>query len=483
MLAKKTLLASLVRSLGVLTLASAPAISTAVENIDFHGYARSGIGRTFSGGSQACFKAAGAPAKYRLGNECETYTELKLGSALYDEDDVKFYLDTNLAYKIDQQTDVEPVSPWFREINIKATNLFKGTLPGASMWVGKRFYQRHDIHMIDFYYWNLSGPGVGLEDIDLGYGNLDIAWMRNQNNIAYEPDGLGKWKEEGITTDILDVRWNGVPLAENLELELGLDFGQGSPGDKLSVDSKDKSFFDRNGWMFTAELTLKNFLGGFNKVIGQYAADAMTGPGVGASGSYMQTSDWYKGSKMYRIMDHGAVSITDRIDLMYVAGWTQLDYDKSAQGSEAHGMPDKRTWTTFGIRPVWKWSDITSTALEFGYDTVTNATSTIEVGGEKYSSTFDSELWKVTLAQQFHPKFGNWVRPVMRVFVTYADWKTPGNVTSDSGSAACNSTNSKICNAVGLEYFDTQISPDLIMNNFGSDSNGFTFGAQMEAWW
>lgn len=47
--------------------------------VDFHGYARSGIGWTGSGGEQQCFQTTGAQSKYRLGNECETYAELKLG--------------------------------------------------------------------------------------------------------------------------------------------------------------------------------------------------------------------------------------------------------------------------------------------------------------------------------------------------------------------------------------------------------------------
>ncbi|MDI8746359.1 carbohydrate porin, partial [Salmonella enterica subsp. enterica serovar Montevideo] len=41
--------------------------------VDFHGYARSGIGWTGSGGEQQCFQVTGAQSKYRLGNECGTY--------------------------------------------------------------------------------------------------------------------------------------------------------------------------------------------------------------------------------------------------------------------------------------------------------------------------------------------------------------------------------------------------------------------------
>src|ERR1700719_1901445 len=42
---------------------------------EFHGYFRSGYGLNSKGGSQVAFEAPGADAKYRLGNEAETYGE------------------------------------------------------------------------------------------------------------------------------------------------------------------------------------------------------------------------------------------------------------------------------------------------------------------------------------------------------------------------------------------------------------------------
>jgi maltoporin len=55
-------------------------------------------------------------------------------------------------------------------------------LPGSTIWAGKRFYQRHDVHMIDFYYWDISGPGAGLENIDLGFGKLSLAATRSSES-------------------------------------------------------------------------------------------------------------------------------------------------------------------------------------------------------------------------------------------------------------------------------------------------------------
>src|SRR5262249_37963901 len=47
-----------------------------VGAFEFHGYFRSGYGVNNVGGQQVAFQAPGAGAKYRLGNEAETYGEL-----------------------------------------------------------------------------------------------------------------------------------------------------------------------------------------------------------------------------------------------------------------------------------------------------------------------------------------------------------------------------------------------------------------------
>jgi maltoporin len=47
-----------------------------VKAFEFHGYLRSGYGLNGRGGQQLAFQAPGAGAKFRLGNEAETYGEL-----------------------------------------------------------------------------------------------------------------------------------------------------------------------------------------------------------------------------------------------------------------------------------------------------------------------------------------------------------------------------------------------------------------------
>ena len=150
------------RKLPLAVAVAAGVMSAQAMAVDFHGYARSGIGWTGSGGEQQCFQTTGAQSKYRLGNECETYAELKLGQEVWKEGDKSFYFDTNVAYSVAQQNDWEATDPAFREANVQGKNLIEW-LPGSTIWAGKRFYQRHDVHMIDFYYWDISGPGAGLE--------------------------------------------------------------------------------------------------------------------------------------------------------------------------------------------------------------------------------------------------------------------------------------------------------------------------------
>ena len=53
--------------------------------MDIHGYFRAGYGRNDSGGSMVGFQAPGASAKYRLGNEPDSYGEITFGKNFYGE--------------------------------------------------------------------------------------------------------------------------------------------------------------------------------------------------------------------------------------------------------------------------------------------------------------------------------------------------------------------------------------------------------------
>lgn len=53
-----------------------------------------------------------------------------------------------------------------RQLNLQIKGLIPGD-PNAVIWGGKRYYQRHDLHIIDTKYWNISGAGAGIENYTL----------------------------------------------------------------------------------------------------------------------------------------------------------------------------------------------------------------------------------------------------------------------------------------------------------------------------
>ncbi|MDU7132161.1 MAG: maltoporin, partial [Enterobacteriaceae bacterium] len=364
-------------------------LSAQAGAVDFKGYARSGIGWTGSGGEQKCFQATGAQSKYRLGNECETYAELKLGQEVWKEGDKSFYFDTNVAYSVAQQNDWEATDPAFREANVQGKNLIEW-LPGSTIWAGKRFYQRHDVHMIDFYYWDISGPGAGLENIDLGFGKLSLAATRSQeaggSYIFTSNDTYHNFKD--TANDVFDVRLAQMEINPGGTLELGVDYGRANKTDGYSfADGASK-----DGWMFTAEHT-QSMLKGYNKFVVQYATDAMTTQGKGIPQGSFTGNGYNKDTEigvvdnkinnngsLVRILDHGAISLGDNWDLMYVGMYQDIDRDDN----------NGTTWYTVGVRPMYKWTPIMSTLLEVGYDNV------------KSQKTDDTNnQYKITLAQQW----------------------------------------------------------------------------------
>ena len=423
------------RKLPLAVAVAAGVMSAQALAVDFHGYARSGICWTGSGGEQQCFQATGAQSKYRLGNECETYAELKLGQEVWKEGDKSFYFDTNVAYSVSQQNDWESTSPAFREANVQGKNLIEW-LPGSTIWAGKRFYQRHDVHMIDFYYWDISGPGAGIENIDLGFGKLSLAATRSSESggsgTFADRDKFGNRVYDNIVpNDVFDVRLAGLETNPGGTLELGVDYGHTNIPDDYSLQPG----ASKDGWMLTAEHT-QSMLKGFNKFVLQYATDSMTSSGKGVPQGGSINND----GSMWRVLDHGAISLGDSWDLMYVGMYQDIDRDNN-NGTQ---------WWTVGVRPMYKWTPIMSTLMEIGYDNV------------KSQRTSDrNSQYKVTLAQQWQAGDSIWSRPAIRVFATYAKWDEKWGY-NDSG-VAYNDTSAKTFSR--------------------GDNDEWTFGAQMEIWW
>lgn len=113
------------------------------EHVRVGGYLRSGFGTCGEGGKEACFGLAGASSKYRLGNACETYAELKFGGEAFNAPNgTTFRINTLVAFSVAQNQDWEQATPPWRELNVVADHIGTGVMANAKAWVGKRYYDR-----------------------------------------------------------------------------------------------------------------------------------------------------------------------------------------------------------------------------------------------------------------------------------------------------------------------------------------------------
>ncbi|WP_324042288.1 maltoporin [Aeromonas caviae] len=408
--------------------------SQAAFAVDFHGYFRSGVG----------VSGDGDMVKYnvnkvgRLGNENDTYGEVQLGQEVFNKDGKTFYVDSMFAMASNGSNDWEGTGTVcnfdakqcngdsdfaLRQFNVQAKGLL-GFAPEATLWAGKRYYQRHDIHISDFYYWNISGAGAGIEGIQAGPGKISFAWVRNDRSAAdvfgqYTKTGVNKkpvldangnptgnyvedptyTKNEDVNVNTLDLRYAGIPLWSEASLELGVDYALVN---ETEAQKPLKNNNMKDGVMLTAELT-QGILGGFNKTVLQYGTE-----GYSKTMAFYSDGSWYgaeakDGADGFRIINWGVVPMGNNFEMGH-----QLVY---GVGNEMWDGNDKVEAMSAVVRPMYKWDDFNKTIFEGGYfkdkTKSTNGTSVDDSG------------YKLTLAQAWSAGSSFWARPEIRVFASY----------------------------------------------------------------
>src|SRR5215468_6382101 len=166
---------------------------------EFHGYLRSGYGLNSKGGQQVAFQAPGAGAKYRLGNEAETYAELIfVNNWLNPEQESsktwvksEFMVEantTNSANYANYSNGAGNDQFRLREAFVQTGNILD-SWPGAKFWAGERYYRRQHIDINDFYPLDMSGYGAGVEDLNLGVGKVAVAFLSGARTDVITDNG------------------------------------------------------------------------------------------------------------------------------------------------------------------------------------------------------------------------------------------------------------------------------------------------------
>ncbi|HCE08438.1 MAG TPA: porin [Oxalobacteraceae bacterium] len=403
-------------------LALACGLAHAGDEEGFHGYFRAGAGSSSTHGPQSCFGLGGNTMKYRLGNECDAYGEFGYTKELVKTDDGASFVGTIWADAFSPQSDFGGSKLELAKAYIEAKNL--DFLNGGTAWVGKRYYFRPDIHMLDLQYTNLNGTGAGLDQIKAGPGKFSYAFFKDNDATTIDP------ATGAVTTTTAAIRQNfiyeGLPVNP-----------QGTLDAALSVISAQGGDNSHNGWQLSVFHKQDKVLGGANTLGLQYGVGPGTGVGgpccdrIGSSGSTALGSDVTR----LRVFDDVVIQPTKQFSMEFVA---LMQRDKSDAGGSS-------TWTTLGVRPVYALTNHFKLQMELGTDRVTSPT-----GGAP------QRLTKITFAPTISAGQGYWARPELRAFVTYGKW-------NDAATASVNASNNS-----GPVY--------------GTATNGTSVGVQVESW-
>ena len=362
--------------------------------LEFAGYLRSGIGNSLEGGKQSCFKLPGAEAKYRLGNECEQYAELELRQDVYNFDDGSVLSVDGMASLYNQYNrqltfQGDNGSARLPQLYAQWSNL--PSLNGGSVWAGRRYYKRNDIHISDFYYWNQSATGAGIEDVLIG--GLKYSYALSRKDSLYQEDYVTRH----------DFNVAGFNTNPGGQLEFGLSY--------LEKPQRTEA---HSGWAITAQHVQSEFLGGKNKLALQYGEGSGTGLG------YTGDTRLDNSSKRYRIVEFFDWQVTPRF-----GGQVEAVYQKDFRPEGGN-----QEWLSLGVRPTYAITEQFKLVTEFGHDQVRAADGT-------------RKLSKFTFAPTWSPNGPSfWARPEIRLYYTYASWNAAAQRAAnefDAGSALSDS--------------------------------------------
>src|SRR5450830_1866123 len=365
-----------------LPLACLPLSASAGDEPGFHGYLRAGAGSSSIKGPQSCYSLGGNTMKYRLGNEGDA----KLGIA-------KAYVEA-------------------RGLDF---------LNRGSAWIGKRYYYRPDIHMLDLQHINLNGTGAGIDQVQAGPGKFSYAFFKDNDIVEQAANGT----LHSASATRQNLIYGDIPVNPDgtLDVATSLISAQGGAG-------------THNGYQVTVLHKQAKVMGGGNTFGVQYGVGPGTGEGgpccdrIGASGSTLLGSDVTR----TRVFNDLAIQPSTNFGMEFVA---LAQRDKS----DANGAS---TWTSLGVRPVYAIHRHVKLALEVGTDRVSVPTGPA------------LRLTKITFAPSISSGPGLFDRPELRAFVTYGKW-------NDAATAAVNASNNS-----GPIY--------------GNRTSGFSYGAQLETW-
>ena len=459
-------------------------------DVFFNGYLRSGVS------AKNITTDDGNVAKLgRAGYENNTYGEISLGSNVAKVDDTVWTINTTMSFKAYYNRDYQPLENSynssnatysesekdkdgnpkavysdknyaetfqyaFRQAYLNVKGLFDWD-KDANVWIGKRYYRR-DSYLTGIEYFNISGFGAGIQDLQAGDGKLSLAWFRRDDSDDnykfdnYSQDQLYKIKRGMASLHIFDVQYN-MPLWSDASFLIDATYLVPQRDAYTNHYNGIRPKYDYgNGSILGLELT-QGMLGGFNKTVLTIAHGSNARFGNFGFDSWIDRSGASDSATRWSLRNFGDIKLSDNIGLAHhVYGYYVSGFD--------HNITDDDTYKGFNVivHPYFKLTKMTKIYADVGaYAESTNYTD----GTGK-----TSQGQRYTLGYAISPDSMNfWSRPEIRIYATYLH----GNDNS--------------MNFQGEKYNDVFASTDKNGKNYdtcsGKQTSAFNAGVMFEAWW
>jgi len=363
---------------------------------------------------------AGAPSKYRLGNEFDQYAEflfrqdlarftdgsiisLATGGEITFPYGTSHYGKKEGAPKLTQSSILWRNVPWLR---------------GGTITAGRNLYVKHNsVNIYDFTYNDLSGLGVGVLDVPLG--PVKATWTLT--------------RQDDLDQTVAATR-NNV-LFEGLQVNSGgfLDFG-------LTHIAKNQNVSNSNsGWSALLQHRQVFSPEEKNVFVVQY------GEGPGTNLGFTGDLSLNRSNTSWRVLDTYEWQ-HERFGGQVVGLW-QRDHFSTGLGQDV---------VSVGGRATYGLTDYLKLALEIGHDHI------------KPDGANARDLTKLTIAPIISPSgSGLWKRPEIRLFYTYGLWNsgaqaaadklTPGSALSGTGAFGSALHGSNF--GIQIEYWNDSYTP------------------------
>jgi maltoporin len=367
------------------------------HEIGSKGWLRIGIGKNENTlhHSRNCYKAKGAKAKYRLGNECDNEIVAGVYHRYRLRGDDGIYLHSQLDLKLhsfDQHV------PHYQKIDAAFIELGNIDTPFGNnkIWVGKRNYSLHNIEINDLNLIDQAGKGGGIGEIDIGFGKFAYASLESDSNFILHSNGKKKGKLSQVNHD-----FRITEIKANKDAKITLWYNHAVTKKIHFIDNYPLNKGNAYGIFHHQE----HFLGkdSENKLSFEYGTDLMYDFKGKDLPLTVREAEKFNNSKTHRITNSNIIPVNDKFALA-----TVIIYEKTKSNKNNNV---NLLWQSYGMRPMYYITENIRLAFEVGCDILK----------DKATKT-NRKLNKYTLALEYALDKGYRAKPLARVFITKANW-------------------------------------------------------------